>query len=214
MIDRTSISPDIRFQGAANVGDRADKQQGPTCGFEAIENIVQLFLETGDELSSTHLLPLAQQHGVASLGEDGHRLALPGYHLLLQQFNIPARWYPFDHAGVIIPALSQNRVVLVVGEANSLNPAMYPWRDRSHAFVLTNYCVDAAETHVLGYVGLDSNVAGQEIVWPLQTIAAAAAWTTQNVMPFPVLITDIPYSVADRVRFYRQSPHGQCFPVL
>lgn len=40
MLNIRTVSDQIQFGGAANVAPIADLQKGPTCGFEAIENII------------------------------------------------------------------------------------------------------------------------------------------------------------------------------
>src|SRR5262245_27148068 len=139
MIDSRTIGNHVRFTGYTNVELFADQQTGPTCGFESVDNIIQLFQPRSDDLTQRDLLPRAQQYGYALDSDDGLWLDPRGYQHLLADYGIAARWYPFDYQQVVIPALRSNRGVLVVGDAHNLNQEAYPSQGSGHAFVLTNY---------------------------------------------------------------------------
>jgi len=213
-LTRRTIAKQPQFSGLAHVEPIADKQEGPSCGFEAIENIIQLFHRLGNDLTRRELLPLAQWYGVAASEPDGFALDVSGYQPLLADFGITARWYPFNAAQVVIPALNANRGVLVVGDAHSLDARTYPRAGSGHAFVLTNYYTDEAGELILGFVGLDSNFARTEIAWPAERVEAAAAWGALNAVGYPVLVTDAPATWPSVARYYRQLRTGQLVPVF
>jgi hypothetical protein len=213
MIDARRVGNQIRFKGFKHVEPIADEQSGPTCGFEAIENILQLFHRVSDDLTKRDLLPRALRYGVARPVHGGYSLDIRAYQRILCDYGIIARWYPFDHQQVIIPALRGNHGVLVVGDAHFLNQQAYPYPNSGHAFVLANYYTEETGYFILGYVGIDSNFARQEMVWPYQTVEAAAAWAARNVLPYPVLITDTPGNWPNTAQFYRLTSAGKLVPV-
>jgi hypothetical protein len=213
MLDSRSIGNQVRFSGYTNVDLFADQQTGPTCGFEAVENVIQLFHPQHNALTQQDLLPRAQHYGYARDSDEGLWLDPRGYQHLLADYGIAARWYPFDYRQVVIPALRSNRGVLVVGDAHRLNPGLYPSPDSGHAFVLTNYFTEESGVYILGYVGIDSNVPGRETPWGYECVEAAAAWAAGHVMRCPVLVTDQPGNWRMTAQFYRLLPGGQLVPV-
>lgn len=210
MIDRRNMSSQIRFRGAIHIEPLADKQQGPTCGFEAIENIIQLFHNVPNNLTETDLIRRAASYQGARPAPGGYSLDVRVYRRLLQDYGIPSQWYPFDHLQVILPALLQNRAVLVVGDAYYLNPQAYALGS-PHAFVLTNYYTDESEYYVLGYLGIDSNFEKQEMAWLYQNVEIAAQ--TQKVSSLPVLITDIPINWPSKAKYCKMLSTGHMIPV-
>lgn len=212
MLNLADVNKQITFSGATRVAPLADKQTGATCGFEAIENIIQLFLNVGNNLVEADLLPRALARGVAMPGAGEYRLSIHGYLKILEEYGIPARWYPFDYRQVVIPAQWNNRGVLVVGDAHYLNPQMYPRQLSWHAFVLTNYYTDQSGYHLIGYIGLDSNVPKTEVAWPFQSVESAASWAAQG-MGTPVLVTEIPFNWPSRAKYYRLDNTGQLEPI-
>lgn len=212
MLDLRLASRQITFSGVTQVAPLADKQSGPTCGFEAVENIIQLFHTVGNDLVEKDLLPRAIAHKVAVRVPEGFSLDLRGYQLLLGDYGIPARWYYFDHLQVVVPALWNNRGVLVVGDAHHLNPQMYPQQPSYHAFAVTNYYTEQSGYYLMGYVGIDSNVAKTEVTWPYLNIQNAAAWAAQKIGT-PVLITDFPFNWPNKAKYYRMSNEGHFIPV-
>ncbi len=213
MLDKRNASHQIAFKGFTHLEPIADRQTGPTCGFEAIENIIQLFQRTENNLTEKDLQPRADHYGFASQGAEGYSLSMQGYLPILADYGISAQWYPFDHLQVIIPALHDNRGVLLVGDAYYLNSQAYHNLQSWHAFILTNYYTDESGIFVLGYVGIDSNFAHQETFWPYQNVEAAAAHMAQRLMPCPVLVTDTPGNWPSTARFYRLLKTGQLVPV-
>jgi hypothetical protein len=225
--DIRNASRNIAFKGFTHIEPIADKQTGPTCGFEAIENIIQLFYkDTPNNLSETDLLPWAKTHQV-QVGNDKQELAVDvsehperpayvlnhlGYIPILAKYGISAQRYEFNHLQVIIPALQQNKGILLIGDAHCLNPAAY--RPNSyHAFILTNYFVDESETNILGYVGIDSNFANKETSWYCQNVEDAAAVAAQRITKLPVLITDMPGNWPSTAKYYRLLQSGKFEPV-
>ena len=215
MLATQNIGSQISFKGFDRAGDLADRQCGPTCGFEAIENVIQLFRPVDDTLTERDLIPRADHYGALVRSPMGYSLDVQAYQRILADYGITAQWYVFDHQHVIIPALRADRAVLVVGYAPLLDPQGYPNpSDVSHAFLLTNYYTDETDRWVLGYVGIDSNFPRQQRTWPCENVEAAAAWVRNNQsMPYPVLISDSPGNWPARARFYRLVQGGTLVPV-
>jgi hypothetical protein len=204
MIDLRQYQRQLRFSGAAHIQQLADKQKGPTCGFEAIENLIQLFHTAGNDLAETVLIPKALQNGYVRHEKDGLHLPLHGYRPILAGFGMDAYWFPPDFYNVIIPALNCNLSIVVVGNAYFLAPYTYGMI-RPHAFLISNYCVNPTRHFVEGLVGLDSNFAGQECQWSIQSIQQALYWMVQNIMPTPVLVTAQPIRWTNKAPYYRRN---------
>jgi len=202
MLEHNKTVSQMRFAGAAQVEPIADQQIGPTCGFEALENLIQLFYPTDNNFAQRELLPLARDAGCLVRGSDGDSLALKGYQPLLAHFGITARWYPLDHQQVLIPALHANRGVLAIGPGYALNPNVYA-PNGIHAIVITNYYTDEPALQVLGYVGIDSNFPNQQTLWPWQAIEASLTWAQRYYLRLPLLITDAPIRWPSIARYYR-----------
>lgn len=174
----------ISFLGFSHVERLADIQAGPTCGFEALENIIQL--NNPNILNS--LSDELQYHeyydgGLVSSGA----LNTSHYQHILNSHNIPSHWNNFSHEN-IINAIEHDHGVLAIGKAHSLNPMVYPDLEGNHAFVITDVIRDdfGQITH---YKGIDSNFENQETIWPVENIEDAL--TKIDSRP-QLLITDRP----------------------
>lgn len=174
--------------------------------------IIQMFLSVSDDLVDRDLLPRAMNYGAAQPAPRGFALDVRAYQRILQDYGIPSRWYPFDHLGVLVPALLNNRGVLAVGDAHSLYPDPRLEVGGNHAYVLTNYYTDHSERCIVGYVGLDSNFAQTEVFWPCQNVENAAQWAIQNFVETPVLITDVPVNWPDKAKYYKMTSTGHLTP--
>ncbi len=67
--------------------------------------------------------------------------------------------------------LANNRGVLVVGDARTTSTSDVPAAielARLCSDVLTNYYTDQSGHHLMGYIGLDSNVPKREVAWHYQ----------------------------------------------
>lgn len=96
MQDIRKTKTQITFGGAAKVAPIADKQVGPTCGFEAIENVIQLFHNYGNDLVQRDLISRAQLYGALIPARDGYALDYRYYSQILHDYHIDAHWYPFS----------------------------------------------------------------------------------------------------------------------
>jgi hypothetical protein len=186
---------------------------GPTCGFEAVENLIQLFRKVPNNLAYTDLIPRAAAYGFASQAEDGWSLSVQGCQRILADYDIPARWYPFDWQNVIIPALWNNRGILVVAEGHALNPGKYAAEGIGHAVLITNYCTDSSSLYLIGYVGGDSNSPGKEELWAHNNMVAATNWAAHHYRIGPALITDLPVTWAKKASYYKLVAPGIMNPV-
>jgi len=222
MLERKNISPHIRFKGAINIDSLSDQQIGPTCGFEALENIIELCQPAyrGRDLVRADLIGRA--HGYNAVDRAG-ALMVQCYQRILYDYQIVAYWYPFDHQQVLLPALSNNQGVLVIGDAHYLNPEAYRINPSLHAFVLTNYYTDGTGQVIQGYTGVDSNfsfqqrpeqfVQGQNY-WTSEAIAQAAQATAPLYRGLSVLVTAGRIGWPLTARFYRRIGDGVLQPVL
>jgi hypothetical protein len=158
-----------------------ERQTGPECGFEAIENFLQCYWPLSNALSEISLKFLAQQRGY--LLPDGS-LDVNGYIPLLQQFRITARWAAFDH-GELISALRQHRRVIAVVDAHQIDYLNYI-PESGHAIVLTRSVTNNAHSIVHAYRGFDSNFEGEERQWDAAAMERAADFSA----PSSLLIAD------------------------
>ena len=167
----------LGFTGLGNVHLLADLQVGPTCGYEAIENIVQCFHPYIDN-------DLSNQLQINYPGQGG-ALNLEDYQKILNAYDIPSHWSNFDHQE-IVNALDDNRPIVCVGDAHDLDSFSYPKPQSWHAITLTNVCRDF-DGNLIGYQGIDSNFPGEEKFWSCSQIEQANEHLTGGV-----LITDKP----------------------
>lgn len=192
--------PDIPYNpstgGRSYLQSIIDLQQGPTCGLEAVENVVQMFFSARNNLQDTHLIPFAKQHGTLVPDSGGSWLHPSGYQPLLAEFGIGTNWYDFDHK-VLVTALRANRVVIAVVDAHQIDRESYP-PESGHAVVITNYVLDPTRKRVVGYVGMDSNHSGEERAWSASALKRAALFPDHA----PLLITDAPGRVPKNADFY------------
>jgi hypothetical protein len=196
--------------GVADVESLIDQQEGPSCGFESLENVVQLYHPARNDLSRTVLRKLAYRYGYLVRGVDGERLDSAGYDQLLQAFGIEATWMDFDH-GRLITALRENRVAIAVVDPSVLDPRGYgPSTGDLHAIVVTNFVTDVSGRWVVGYRGMDSNFPGKERTWS----AAAMELATQAFEYVPLLVTDEAARWSSRVKHYVLLPNGALRRVL
>jgi hypothetical protein len=116
---------------------------------------------------------------------------------------------------LLVQVLNENRGVLAVVDAHYLNQYSYPNRNSLHAIIVYNYLMDSSEAHQVGYVGLDSNCPGKNVVWRLTEFHSAVENTRTENGPPVVLITDHP--VPERPGFerckYRKINQERAVPV-
>lgn len=201
----------ISLEGYKDVGRLADQQKGMTCGFEAIENIIQLFQNVSNDLTDKELIPFARQLGyIENMGQ----LIITGYIPILEHYGICAHWYPFDHEKVIIPALQNNRGVLVIGDAHELDKILYPEESSWHAFIISNFYVDELEKYVLGYIGIDSNISYTETSWTYDKVETAVRKiNSKSDIAYPVLITDNAGNWPNKAQYYKMLGNGDIVPI-
>ncbi len=174
----------VSFGGFAGVESIADVQSGPTCGFEAVENLVQLDNQNVSNSFSDWL-----QQGEAYDGGVTQEGALNPQHYqhILSSNNIPSHWDTFSHDS-IANAVNSDQGVLAIGNAHDLNPSLYPNPEGSHAFVITDTITDDFG-NITHYKGVDSNIGGSESIWPAQNIENAL---NNSGYSQSLLITDRP----------------------
>lgn len=220
MLDPKNASRQIRFRGVINEGSVSNSQRGPTCGFEAIANLIELSRPeyAGRDLVTEELFGRAKSYGAV---DQRGALAVWAYQRILREYSINSLWYPFDHYQIILPALLNNLGVLIVGDAYFLNPAAYR-QSGSHAFILTNYYTDESGNYIMGYTGVDSNFpfqarAGQfregENFWPHQRVESFARALAGHYANSPVLVTSEQLRWPATARHYRLTRYGQFLPV-
>jgi hypothetical protein len=158
-----------RFSGLAHTEWLADQQTGPVCGSEALENFLQLDNPTlSNDLSDVLQRSFGNQQGI---------IPFDAYQTILEQYgHLTTSWHSFDH-GQLHAALQANHGVLLVGDAHELNPALYSQPNGWHAFTVTDVRWDTQG--VPYYIGLDSNVPGQECVWTSAQLESAVGRAEQ-----------------------------------
>jgi len=192
--------------GVSNVQSIVDRQRGPTCGFEAVENVVQLFKPARNDLLETHLIPIAARQGTLERDPDGVRLEIRGYKALLTTLGVAATWHAFDHK-TLVAALQQNRVAIAVVDAHKLAPDFYTTPRSWHAVVVTNYVTDTRHVSLLGYVGVDSNFPGEELWWKADDLMLPRRFDSRSL-----LITDSPVRWPSSAHHYVLRADGEVVP--
>jgi len=188
--------------GPVMVESLADAQQGPTCGFEAVENVIQLFRPVPNSISGTDLLWRADGRGGVLWQDDGPVLEPWAYQGLLADYGVAAEWQVYD-AQALVNAVQANRGVLAVVDAHQLRPSYYPSPESWHAVTVTNVIADPHD-HVVEFVGLDSNFPGKQQRWKLNAFTnAASSW-----MYTPLLITTQPIRWRRRISHYLRQWDG------
>ncbi|MBN1187326.1 MAG: hypothetical protein JXB49_33925 [Bacteroidales bacterium] len=161
----------LAFKGFFNVEPIADLQNGPTCGFEAIENFIQL----NNPNISNNLSEYLQNNEIFDFGgqlsEGGITLDPNHYQHILNDFGIRTAWLSYN-SEILSHAISENHGVLVVGDAHYLNPEAYPNKGSYHAFMVTDTIKDSAGA-ITAYKGLDSNFPNQESIWSSECLENA-----------------------------------------
>lgn len=154
-----------RLKGIENI---ADKQIGETCGLESVENIVQLYNpELGDDFSGD----IQKEH--QDYFNKGGSLKVEYYDDILKSQGITSTWNEFNHQQ-IAEALSEHRPVVVVVDANDIDPLYAEKGDNAwHAITLTGVDHDS-DGNILGYRGIDSNFPGQEKYWSAGVLEKAS----------------------------------------
>lgn len=182
-----------------DVDTLADAQRGPTCGFEAVENVIQQFHSLPNTLSHSDLIGRASRRGCLLWSADGPMLDPRGYSLLLSDYGVEADWYAFNHQ-VLIYAVRQKRGVIAVVDGHRLCPSVYSIPGSWHAVTITSLTVDAFGK-VVEYIGIDSNFPNGQVRWNSAAFGqAASAW-----MYAPLLITKAPARRQQIVQYYRKN---------
>jgi hypothetical protein len=145
-----------------------DQQRGTECGYEAVENALQL-------ISERDLKIRAARQGYALSHQGKLYLDIRGYKPLLRAYGIESSWVPFDWA-TLTGALRENRVAIAVVDPHLLDPKSYSAGGDLHAIVVTNFLTDV-NRNLLGYVGIDSNFGEQERRWQRERFEAAVVAT-------------------------------------
>ena len=166
-----SSGREISFKGLTAVEPLADLQVGPTCGFEAIENFIQLGNPGCTNTVSDYLQRSELFDGGGQLVTDGIALDPRHYQHILGDFGIGTQWHQFSHDG-LAQALSENRGILAVGDAHYLDPTTYPSEHSYHAFMITDI-TRGFLGEITAYKGLDSNFHQQEVHWSPKAIENA-----------------------------------------
>lgn len=183
-------------EGVPDLSWIVDLQGANRCGFEAVENVIQLCRGGSNEISESALFPVAREAGwVCWEHPEGPRLFHHGYAPLLERFGIRATWHAMDPAP-LVHALAAHRVAIATVEMSIVDPAAYG-EPCYHAVVVTKHVLDPAG-RLVGYVGLDSNFPRQQRYWDAAAFARAA-----DPPPHPsLLITEDPTHGVERIRHY------------
>jgi hypothetical protein len=194
--------------GVVDVELLADEQQGPTCGFEAVENVIQQFRRLPNSISGTDLIWRANSRGGVLWEADGPVLEPWAYQGLLSDYGIKSEWQAYN-AQALVHAVQAHRGVLAVVDAHQLRPSFYESPGSWHAVAVTNIIADASDS-VLAFVGLDSNFPGTQQCWELNAFARAASGWEYT----PLLITAQPVRWRRKASHYLRQWDGSLVPVF
>ena len=157
----------ISFKGFEKTERIADKQNGPVCWLEAIENLVQL--------DNPYISNDFSEKLIRAMIEDNYQGYNPQkrnvrdahihYPEILRACGIEADWYNFDH-DFLRSVLQQNRGVFLMGFCQFLQ--QYNGQQDTHAIVLTDAKIDGQ--NCLWYYGIDSNFPKTTCYWPWNQI--------------------------------------------
>lgn len=176
----------FREMGSAKTPRRIiDQQRGPECGYEAIENLIQLFYPVGNSLSEKDLKTRSAFYGYAGSVDGQSVLDARGYGRLLADYGIASTWSPFD-GSQLAQALGENRVAIAIVDPAVLDPAGYSPTSELHAIVVTNFGIDG-NRRIIRYTGIDSNYGGDERHWTWDRFHNAVA-----AGGYKVLVTNAP----------------------
>jgi len=195
----------ISFAGFRKTKKIVDRQNGPECWLEAMENLIQLYIgdKSGASNQSTEkklreiLANNKARYGYYTYIDEEGQLAdnvssAESYKTLLDDVGIPVSWYPFSHA-TLVKALALDRCVLLRVKAFVY---YYPGRsiqsyvnDKSHHAIVVS---DSAIVNgVEGYYILDSNLT-DELFLPKDVLELAAVTHPAANVNMSMLITDGP----------------------
>ncbi len=193
--------------GVVNLESIIDQQEGSMCGFEAVENVLQLYVPVDNSISHTDLVTRAFKYGALGWTGSSYFLDIKGYEPLLRDYGILSHWTPFSHEE-LIEVVWSNRVAIVLVDGSQLDPGSYSAPSSFHVIVVTNVVTDPTRRTALAYVGIDSNFGGREREWPLELLARAAEACPHCSM----LVTDIPARWPHRSAHYVQLPDKRIVP--
>lgn len=198
-----SLDDAVRFSGLVDVSHVASGQEGPTCGFEAIESLIRLYRpdvnqQYGSSLSDVDLISRASAAGFAFVQSDGMALHPAGYRFLLAEYGLPSHFMPWFGDGsmpypYLTAVLRAGRLAMVVAAPRQLDPQTYHGVPESarHALVVSNYVVDGATGLLDALVGIDSNLVGRQVVWPLANFDKATTSPKVWREPWSALWVDL-----------------------
>lgn len=171
-MDQNSLSGhEVSFKGLTAIEPLADLQVGPTCGFEAIENFIQINNPGYTNTLSDYLQRSELFDSGGHLVTAGMALDPMHYQHILSDFGIQTQWHQFSHND-LAQAIDENRGVLAVGDAHYLDPATYPSEHSYHAFMITDI-TRGPLGNITCYKGIDSNFSQLEVHWSPEAIKSA-----------------------------------------
>ena len=169
-----SLTATISFGGLENTAFIAgDQGQHPWCGVHSLGNLVQESCPGTGEWVNDYILRVAKDHGGLHHTHHGDVLNIEHYQpILANVFHIPCHWEVFtpERAKEL---LDSNHGILVIGEADCLNPHLYGHMQGFHAFNLTDIKID--EHGNTWFKGLDSNVPHAESWWSSDAVQQSLA---------------------------------------
>lgn len=176
---------EVSFTGLTAIEPIADIQKGPTCGFEAIENIIQLSSLNYNNSLSEYLQHSELFDGGAVSVNGGFALNPEHYRHILHDFGVETDWHQFNNQ-TLVNAISENKGILAVGDAHYLDANSYPEINSFHAFVITDADFDDNGC-VIKYKGIDSNFPNAETRWSPDSIKLAL---DHSPIRMPLLISN------------------------
>lgn len=150
-----------------------DQQRGSECGYEAVENAIQLVHPVKNNVSERDLKPRSIRYGYAWARKGDLLLDTQGYQPLLTAHQIASKWLQYDRR-TLTEALRANRVAIAVVNPHYLDPLRYSFEGDLHAIVITNFATDS-NRKFMAYTGMDSNSGGKEVRWPMEAVERGIA---------------------------------------
>ncbi|HEX6037763.1 hypothetical protein [Longimicrobium sp.] len=187
----------MEYGGVGRPDQFVEMQSGPECGFEAVENAIQMILPASNDVSELDLKPWAHQNGFVTWAGDQATFAVAGYQPALRRWGIDCAWTAVNHVH-LANTLRQNRVTIGVVDGNVLDPATYRDPRSYHAIVITNLISTADPAiPIIGYCVVDSNFPAQ--IRRFRAEHLAAALTAYG--PTPLLVTHVPVAPENQANY-------------
>jgi hypothetical protein len=158
---------DLRFSGSSQpISLIADLQAGPTCALETLENMVQ----AKNPLVGNNLSDWVIQSGWYNPETMGP-FPIAWYQHVLSQCGIGSQWVDASPQALLNTISGSNTTAAIMGDPYFLdNPSYKMPGGELHAVTLIEPWIDQSG-QAMGFIGIDSNVAGKPCFWSFDQVA-------------------------------------------